>query len=56
MPKYSVIITAKVTKVYKVEAPTEDDAEERAHEIFSVNQDGSPERYDQYTEQVTETL
>jgi hypothetical protein len=57
MPKFAVRITATVTKVYEVEAPTEEDAEELGHEIFSVNRDGCQnEKYDQFTEQVTEIL
>lgn len=49
MPVYSVGITAKVTKVYNIEAPDETKAAEVAHQIFTVEADGD-EHYEQETE------
>lgn len=49
---YSVKIRAIVVKTVEVEASDEDEAIERAHEMFSVTCDG-PEDYEQETVSVT---
>jgi hypothetical protein len=47
MPIYTACITATISKVYHVEAPTEEQAIELAHGIFSVMSDGVDEDYDE---------
>jgi hypothetical protein len=49
---YKVTIRATVTKTYTVNASSEDEAVEEAHQIFSVLEDGVPEDYDQDTLEV----
>jgi hypothetical protein len=46
---YRVTIQAIVTKTYEVNAQTEDEAVEEAHQIFSVLNDGMPEDFEQDT-------
>ena len=48
MKEFDVTITATITKTIRVEADTEDEATEQAHQIFTVD-DGGPEKYDQDT-------
>jgi hypothetical protein len=53
MPTYDVKITARVTKTIRVEADTEEEATEQAHQEFTVApEDGIDEKYDQETESV----
>lgn len=49
MKEFDVTIRAIVTKTHRVEADTEDEAIETAHQIFSVNNDDTPEDYEQDT-------
>ena len=49
MKEFDVTITATITKTIRVEADTEDEATEQAHQIFTVTNDGGPEKYDQDT-------
>ena len=49
MKEYDVIITVTITKTIRVEAEDIEEAEETAHGIFSVANDGIPEKYDQDT-------
>ena len=53
--QYEVTIRATVTKTYCVEAETEADAIEQAHEGFSILNDDAPEDYNQETVSVSET-
>jgi hypothetical protein len=46
---YEVTIRATVTKTYTMNAQTEDEAVEDAHNIFSILNDDTPEDYDQET-------
>lgn len=46
---YDVTIEAVVRKTYRVNAREEYEAEEIAHNIFSVLEDGTPENYEQNT-------
>jgi hypothetical protein len=52
--KYAVTITAMVTKTYIVESVSVSKADEAAHEQFSVDDDGTPEDYEQQTVSVVE--
>jgi hypothetical protein len=52
--KYEVTILARVTKTYTVEADDEDLAYELAHELFSVLNDDTPERYEEETIDIRE--
>ena len=52
--KYKVTIEARVTKSYIVEADNEDLAYELAHELFSVLNDDTPERYEEETLDIRE--
>jgi type IV secretory pathway VirD2 relaxase len=53
MPTYDVKITARVTKTIRVEADTEEEATEQAHQEFTVApEDGIDEKYDQETESI----
>jgi len=52
--KYEVTILARVTKTYTVEADNEDLAYELAHELFSVLNDDTPERYEEETLDIRE--
>ena len=52
--KYKVTIEARVTKSYIVEADNEDLAYESAHELFSVLNDDTPERYEEETLDIRE--
>lgn len=54
MKTYDVIIKTTIYKTYRVEATSEDDAYEQAHECFSVLNDGTPERYEQETIDISE--
>lgn len=49
---YEVTITAKITKTITVNALTEDQAAEDAHQVFSVLNDGDPENYEQDTDSI----
>ena len=49
MKEYDVTITATITKTIRVEADTEEEATDTAHQIFTVQSDGTPEKYDQDT-------
>jgi len=51
---YDVIIKTTIYKTYRVEATSDDDAYEQAHECFSVLNDGTPERYEQETIDISE--
>ena len=53
MQTYDVTITTRITKTYRVEANTEDEAVIAAHERFSVLNDDTPEKYDQDTDSVS---
>ena len=52
---YEVMIQAKITKCIIVDATTQEEAEELAHQQFSVLQDGD-ERYEQDTYGETELI
>jgi len=55
MPFYDVKLEMQVQKTYRLEAETEDEAIELAHERASVlAEDGVPEHYDQETVSCTE--
>lgn len=49
MKTYIVRVAAIVQKEYEVQAKSEHDAEELAHEIFDLGCDGRPEKYSQDT-------
>jgi len=52
MKEYDVTITATITKTVRVEVEDhedEDKATETAHQVFCVQNDGSPEKYEQDT-------
>ena len=49
MTEFDVTIRAVVTKTYRVEANDEDEACETAHQIFNINNDDTPEDYEQDT-------
>ena len=49
---YDVTITATVKKTLRVNALTEEEAVEEAHQIFSVLNDGEPEKYEQDTDDI----
>ena len=49
MKEYEVVVRAIVTKTMIVEASDEREAEEFAHERFTVLPDNTPEDYDQET-------
>lgn len=51
---YRVTITAKITKTIEVEAESEDQADEEAHQSFSVLNDGKDEAYEQDTVEIYE--
>jgi hypothetical protein len=53
---YDVTIEARVTKTIRVQADSEDEAQEIAHEIFDVNMDGLDERYIERTLDCKETI
>ena len=55
MTKYTVTIRAKVTKAYTVDAVDEDAAMEQANAQFSILNDGTPEKYEQFVLNVEET-
>ena len=44
---YEVTIEAKITKTYRVEADDTEEAVHIAHTKFNVNDDGTPEVYEQ---------
>lgn len=44
---YEVTIEAKITKTYRVEADDTEQAVHIAHTKFNVNDDGTPEVYEQ---------
>jgi hypothetical protein len=54
MKTYYVTIQATITKTHRVEAETVDEAVEQAHEIFSVLDDGNPEKYSEETLHIEE--
>lgn len=54
MKTYDVTIKATIYKTYRVEAISEDDAYEQAHDCFSALNDEAPERYEQETLEITE--
>ena len=54
MKTYEVTIQATVTKPVRVQAENEEAACEQAHELFSTDNDGSLERYEQETLNVEE--
>lgn len=45
--RYEVTIEAKITKTYTVEADDTEEAVHIAHTKFNVNDDGTPEVYEQ---------
>lgn len=45
--RYEVTIEAKITKTYTVEADDTEEAVHIAHSKFNVNDDGTPEVYEQ---------
>ena len=49
MKTYEVMIRATITKSIVVDAINQDQAEEQAHEMFSVLNDDCDEEYDQQT-------
>ena len=49
MRKYQVTVQAKVVKTLEVEAPSQEEAEAVAHEMFTTTPGGSPERCSQET-------
>jgi hypothetical protein len=53
MKTYDVTIEAKVRKTYRVQAKNEDKAVEEAHQCFRVVCDGTEEKYEQDTIEVT---
>lgn len=54
MKTYNVAITCTVSKIYTVEAKTEDDAYFLAHERFSLNRDGAEEWVEWNTDAIEE--
>jgi len=56
MTEFDVTIRAIVTKTHRIEAETEDEAVEIAHQIFSVNNDDTPEDYEQDTVSCNEVV
>ena len=55
MKGWNVTVKATITKTIKIgEAKDEEEAVEFAHQIFSVSNDGIPEKYEQDTISVTE--
>lgn len=54
MKTFEVTIQATVTKPVRVQAENQVEACEQAHELFSVDNDGSLERYEQETLDVEE--
>jgi len=54
MAKYKVIIRSLVTKTIEVEASDENNAEEKANELFTTYLDKSEERYEQETVSIEE--
>ena len=49
-------VVIKTIEVTKDEADTEEEAIELAHRVFSVSSDDTPERFEQYTEDVKEII
>jgi hypothetical protein len=47
--KYEVTIRATVYKTITVDADNQDEAYESAHDLFSMQSDGWPEKYEQET-------
>jgi hypothetical protein len=47
--KYEVTIRATVYKTITVDADNQDEAYESAHDLFSTQSDGWPEKYEQET-------
>jgi hypothetical protein len=56
MKEFDVTIIAKIRKTYRVDAETEDEAIETAHQIFTVVNDDIPEDYDQDTVDCEEVI
>ena len=54
MAKYKVTINAVITKTIEVEASDENNAEEKANELFTTYRDKSEERYEQETISIEE--
>lgn len=55
MTKYDVTIRATVTKTYTIVAASEAEAEATAYDIFTVESDDTPEKYEQELVQVMKT-
>lgn len=49
---YEITIRATVTKTLNVTAKTEDQALDLAHDMFTLEHSGDPEKYDQDTIQI----
>ena len=56
MKTYGVQIRAEITKTIEVQAMNEDDAYEKAHDIFSVTSDEWPEKYSVDTLSIIEII
>lgn len=54
MRPFNVTITARVTKTYRVYAKDEDQANDLAHDAFSILQDSASEYYEQDTLDIEE--
>ena len=54
MKTYDVTIEARIIKTYRVESDSPDEAYELAHEQFTVENDDTPERYEQETIDIRE--
>ena len=52
MKMYDVEVEAVIRKKILVTAESSEEAEEMAHNLFNVDADGSPERYDQQTKTI----
>lgn len=56
MADYEVTIRATITKTIEVSASTEDEAWDKAHDIFSVQHTGDAEKYEQDTVKIEEVI
>jgi hypothetical protein len=54
MAKYEVVIRAKITKKFTVDAVDEDAAMAEANEMFSVQSDEHKEKYEQFVLNIVE--
>lgn len=52
MKMYDVEVEAVIRKKVLVTAESSEEADEMAHNLFNVDADGSPERYDQQTKTI----